>query len=82
MDKIIRIEGNILLVNRKSFFNIHLTIQSDFSNISLSNSHYLVLDINVEKLKNCMVIILNSENDEKKIICLRTLRASRYFFSM
>jgi hypothetical protein len=40
MDKIIRIEGNILLVNRKSFFNIHLTIQSDFSNISLSNSHF------------------------------------------
>ncbi len=42
MDNIIPIGGNILLVNRKAFFNIHFTIQSGFSNISLSNSHFVM----------------------------------------
>jgi hypothetical protein len=40
MNKITRIGGNILLVNRKAIFYINLTIQSSFSNISLSNSHF------------------------------------------
>jgi hypothetical protein len=42
MDKITPIGGNIFLVNRKAFFNIHFTIQSDFSSISLSNSHFVM----------------------------------------
>jgi hypothetical protein len=33
--------------------------------ISISKSLNLELDINVEKLKNYMVIVFSSENDEK-----------------